>query len=158
MKKINFFTVVLVMVGFFAGLHLAFGEQKTIALPKGTKVEKLGPGHFKFLLPNKQVVEVKDFDPKTGAIGYVGIIGDTGIIDPNRPGIVAKGKQGKLKQQAKAKPVRVPVGTEYVIIGDEIISLKAAPRLPKKDYAMIEDDISWLPATILFQIEDEPGW
>jgi hypothetical protein len=148
MKKKGYFTIGVVLILLLLGFCLAFAEQKTINLPKGTTVEKLGWGHFKFKLPNRQIIEVKNFDPKTGAIGYVG------IIDPQPPGKpVTSGKQGQFKGAAKSKPVRVPPRTEYVQIDEDIVWLKAGSKVPQSDYIMIDEDVVWLPATIQFQPE-----
>lgn len=87
MKTVRLFMVFSVMVSILMWLCMAVAEQNTITLPKGTKVEKQGAGHFKFILPNKQIVEIKNFNPKTGAVSYVS------IIDPQPPGKpFAKGK------------------------------------------------------------------
>jgi hypothetical protein len=127
MEKKGCFAIGVVLILLLLGFSLAFAEQKTINLPKGTTVEKLGSGHFKFKLPNRQIIEVKNFDPKTGTIGYVG------IIEPDPPGKpVTSGKQGQLRGQAKSKAVILPPETEYILI---------------------DEDIVWLPATIQFQPE-----
>jgi len=127
MKTIRFFMVLSVVVSILMWLCMAVAEQNTITLPKGTKVEKLGAGHFKFILPNKQMVEVKDFNPRTGAVGYVS------IIDPQSPRKpVAVGKQGAFKTSKK-------------------LTRKEAAKLQPENYVMIDDDVTWLPVTISFQ-------
>ncbi len=106
----------------------AFGEQKSITLPKETEVEKVGPGHFRFKLPDGQVVEA------TGLVsrdGIVSIKGDLKVYDRTRK-IIASGKQGNL-------------------IANGRITRESARRRPQKDYIMIDNALTLLPATIIFQ-------
>jgi len=111
--------------------YTVVAEQKSITLPKGTKVEKVGPGHFKFKLPDGQAVEVKNFSRSGGKA----IIGDCGIYD--RTGkLIASGKQGNLKSGPKPTGGKV----EYL-------------KIESKEHIKIDDDITWLPATITFQVE-----
>jgi len=126
-EKIKVVRVFIVIALIFVWSQMALAEQESITLPKGTKVEKIGPGHFKFRLPNKQVVEVKNFNPKTGIIGYIG------IIDPDPPHKpVASGKQGNLRTTKKLTKGEVS-------------------KLSPADYVMIDDDPTWLPVTITYQ-------
>jgi len=127
MKIVRLLTIIGVIVLILALSCIAFAEQKTITLPKGTEVQKIGPGHFKFILPSKQIVEVKNFDPKKGTVGYIGIIDPDA---PNKP--VAAGKQASLKTTKK-------------------LTKKEAAKLSSDDYVMIDDDPTWLPATITYQ-------
>ncbi len=100
-------------------------EEKFIALPVGTKVEKLGPGHFKFKLPSGRIVEVKGYSKGSGETA---MIGDSRIYD--RTGkLIASAKQGMLKGSPKPK--------DFV--------------KDSKNYLKIDGDITWLPATITFQ-------
>jgi hypothetical protein len=147
-NKILVCVVAILMILSFTSLHFAFAQQKSISLPKRTTVEKLGAGHFEFKLPNGQIVEAKEFDPKTGAIGYVGIIEPDPLSKP-----VSSSKQGKLQGQVKSKPVKLPPGTEYVLIDDEVVWVKRGTEVPRSDYVMIDDEVVWLPATIQFQSE-----
>jgi len=102
----------------------AFAQKKSITLPPGTTVEKIGAGHFKFTLPNKQVVEVQNFDLKRGTVGMVS------IVDPQPPGKpVLAGKQGTVGQVKK-------------------LTQKEAKSLPKTSYIEIDDEVTWLPITI----------
>jgi len=169
MRRRSLFIFLFTMVLSLLLLGEVFAEQKSITLPKGTTVEKLGPRHFKFKLPDGKSVEVRNFNPKTGTIGYVGIINpdpptkpvtsgkSVGIINPDPPTKpVTSGKQGQLLGQAKPKPVRLPAGTEYVIVDDEptyIVKIRDGTKLPKSDYVMIDDEPTYLPATIQFQSE-----
>lgn len=105
----------------------AWAQQKSITLPLGTTVEKIAAGHFKFKLPNKQVIEVKNFDMKTGTVGSVS------IIDPQPPGkLVVAGKQGTLGKTKK-------------------LTRAEAAKLPRTSYIEIDDEVTWLPITITFQ-------
>ncbi len=137
--------IILLMVAilFLSGVNLIFAEQKSITLPKGTTLEKLGQGHFKFKLPNGGIVEVKGFDPKTGVFSYYRIDDDP----------TWKSGKGQLKGQIRQKPVRLPAGTKYVVIDDDPTWIRTTVRVPKAEYIMIDDDIVWLPAIIQFQEE-----
>ncbi len=127
MKIVRLFMVLTVMMLILVWLYIAFAEQSSITLPKGTKVEKIGPGHFKFRLPNRQIVEVKNFNPRTGAVSYVSIINPDPTSKP-----VAAGKQGAFKTSKK-------------------LTMEEASKLQSENYIMIDDDPTWLPATISYQ-------
>ncbi len=105
----------------------AFAQQKSITLPKGTTVQKIAAGHFKFKLPNRQIVEVKNFNPKLGVVGSISIIDPDPPIKP-----VVKGTQGKLTISGK-------------------LTKEAASKLPPTDYIKIDDEVTWLPITIIYQ-------
>jgi len=112
---------------------------KSITLPKGTMVEKLGPGHFKFKLPDGQVVEVKGLVKSGGSAdkhrGATAIIGDSGIYD--RTGkLITSGKQGSLKSGPK------PTEDKHI-------------KIDPRDFVKIDDDVTWLPITIQFQVESK---
>jgi len=144
MAKKLFLLVITIL--FFLGVNSVFAETKSITLPKGTTVEKLGTGHFKFKLPNGKIVEMRNFNSQTGAIGYVE------VVDPNPPHII-RGEKGQFKGE-KAKVIRLPSKTEYVLIDDDICWLKNSSKIPKSNYIMIDDDIVWLPVTIQFETEN----
>jgi len=74
-----------------------------VTLPEGTKVEKLGEGHFRFTAPNGMIVEIKDYNRKTGDIGSVE------IIDPQPPGKPVSGMKGSLKGAPKPEKVDAPL-------------------------------------------------
>lgn len=93
------------------------------------------------MLPDGTSVIVKNFNTQTA------IIGDTGVYDKTGKPIM-QSKQGQLKGQAKSKPVKLPPGTEYVLIDDEVTWAKSATKVPKSDYVMIDDEVTWLPATL----------
>jgi len=126
MKTTRFFAMMVAVVLIMVWFQMVFAEERSITLPMGTKAEKLGPGHFKFKLPDGQVVEVKGYSKGSGTTA---IIGDSGIYD--RTGkLIASGKQGSLKSGPKPK--------EFI--------------KENKDYVKIDDEPTWLPATITFQV------
>ena len=128
MKTTKILAMIAAIVLITAWSHMVFAEEKSITLPVGTKAEKLGPGHFKFKLPDGQTVEVKGYSKRSGATA---MIGDTGIFDRSgKP--IASGKQGSLKGGPK------PTEDKHLKIS--------------KGYIQIDDDITWLPATITFQV------
>jgi hypothetical protein len=123
MQLISFFLIIMIL-GYSSTV---MAQQKSIILPKGTTVQKIGPGHFKFKLPNRQIVEVKNFNPKTGTIGYIG------LIDPDPPTKpVVSGKMGTFVSSGK-------------------LTKEAASKLKPVEYIQIDDDVSWLPVTISYQ-------
>lgn len=136
MKTARIFAMMVAVVLIMVWFQMVFAEERSITLPMGTKAEKLGPGHVKFKLPDGQVVEVKGYSKGSGATA---IIGDSGIYD--RTGkLIASGKQGSLKSGPKPK--------EFI--------------KESKNYVKIDDDVTWLPATITFQVigvidPDPPG-
>lgn len=100
---------------------------QSITLPKGTVVDKLGAGHFKFRLPDGRVVEIRGLVKGKG--GAAAIIGDSGIYD--RTGkLIMSGRQGTLKS------------------GPPLGNLRTSGDMIK-----IDDDVTWLPATITFRSE-----
>jgi hypothetical protein len=128
MKKIT--KIMTISVSVFALMVFltcsSFAEQKTFTIPKGSKIEKLEEGHFKFILPNKQIVELKEFNPKTGTAGFVQ------IIDPMPPSKPIAGKKATLKMRK--------------------LSREKAAKLTKPDYVQIDDDVTWLPITMTYQL------
>jgi hypothetical protein len=127
-------TVLFVLV---AGTAAADG--KSVAVPKGTKVEKLGPGSFKLTTPDGTVFAVTSYKrpgrvkgaPSGAAaiIGDCGILGDCGIRDAKGK-IIATGANGVLKGRAATAQ-----------------EVKGAPP---EDYIKIDDEVTWLPAVIEF--------
>ncbi len=115
----------------------AAAQGKTVIIPKGTKVEKLGPGHFKLITPDGSFFDIASFKKTVkgqGAPAAVGIIGDCGIKDAKGK-VIATGANGVLTGGVRA------------IIGD---SGKAMKDIPPADYIKIDDEVTWLPATIQF--------
>ena len=130
------FLVVLTVVMFVSAFSPP--EMRTLVVPKGTTVEKIGDGHFKLRGPEGCVFEVNGFKkaaPGKAAPGAIGVLGDCSIYDKNGK-LIAVGTGGYLKSGAKA------------IIGD---SGKTMKDVPASDYFKIDDEVTWLPATIEFQ-------
>ncbi|MCX8083025.1 MAG: hypothetical protein N3D17_06505 [bacterium] len=126
MKMIRLFAILNIMG--LIWICMAGAEQNTITLPKGTKVEKLGPGHYRFILPT---IEVRDFNPKTGTVGKVS------IIDPQPPGKpISMGNKGSFKTSKK-------------------LTKKEVVNMTPENYVMIDDEPTWLPASISI-IDPEP--
>lgn len=50
---------------------------KSITLPEGTKATTLGPGHYKFVLPDRQVVEVVGLNPERGTFSFLAVINES---------------------------------------------------------------------------------
>lgn len=110
--------------------------QKTITIPKGTKAQKIGPGQYRFMLPNQQVIELKQLVSQTGTAGYVK------VVDPDPPHKPIEGKQ--------------------VILTLRKLQRNEALKLPPQDYIQIDDDIAWLPIIMTFHVvgiidPDPPG-
>lgn len=108
-----------------------FGEQKSIILPKGTKVEKIGAGHFKFKLPDGQVVETKGL-VKSGDDSST--IGELRIYDTAGK-LTASGKAGGIKAGKR------PAGMGPL-------------RALQADHVMIDSQPILLPATITYEPEE----
>jgi hypothetical protein len=123
MQLISFFLIIMIL-GYSSTV---MAQQKSIILPKGTTVQKIAAGHFKFKLPNRQIVEVKNFNPKTGTIGSIG------VIDPDPPTKpVVSGNLGKFVTSGK-------------------LTKEAASKLKPMEYFQIDDEVTWLPVTIFYQ-------
>lgn len=126
MKTARFVSVIFLVFLVFLWIQPVHAGQKTITIPKGAKVEKLGPGHFKFILPNRQIIELREFNPKTGMAGQVK------LIDPEPPHKPVAGNQGRLTLNR--------------------LTREQATKLDKSNYVQIDDDVTWLPISITFQI------
>ena len=134
MKTTRIFAMMVAVALIMVWSHMIFAEEKSITLPQGTKAEKMGPGHFKFKLPDGRMVEVKGFSRS----GATAMIGDTGIYD--RTGkLILTGKQGVLKSGPKPTGGKV----EYLKID--------------RSFLKIDDEPTWLPATITFQVVEMKG-
>jgi hypothetical protein len=141
MKMNKLLAVVSVAVGTWVGVVLA--AENNVVLPKGTTVEKLGAGHFRLRLPSKQVIELRDFNSKTGTAGMVS------IIDPQPPGKGAKGKTGLIDPEPPHKPVAT--GKQVILRTSKKLTKADTQKLSPGDYVTIDDEVTWLPATISFQ-------
>ena len=113
-------------------LLTAFGVVEVMAapqmmtLPKGTSVQKLGPGYFRFTLPDGRKIEVHGLNPGTGAI-----IGDCGVYDPAGKKL-SSGQGGSLRGAGK-------------------LARERAATLPRSEYVQIDDEVTWLPAVFQCQ-------
>lgn len=137
MKRSSFLPLFLGLVLLASVVGSAAAEGKTVTIPKGTKVEKLGPGSFKLTTPDGTAYSIKSYKATgkgQGAPSAAGILGDCGIFDAKGK-MIATGTNGVLKGSARA------------IIGD---SGKALKDVPPGDYIKIDDEPTWLPATIQF--------
>lgn len=93
--------------------------------------------YFKLTTPEGTVFAItsyKNAAQAEGAKGAIGVVGDCGIRDAKGK-LIATGAIGVL--EGGAKP----------IIGD---SGKALKDVPPADYIKIDDEVTWLPATIRF--------
>jgi hypothetical protein len=124
----------VVLTGCLLALGLSIGcvqaQTQTMVLPKGTGVQKLGSGHFRFLLPNGQTVEGKNVNGRTG------IIGDCGVHD----------QTGKL----------IATG-QCVLRGALAPGKEAAAKMPPTEYVKIDDEVTWLPAMLTVQTSAASG-
>ena len=102
---------------------------KSITLPLGTKVEKAGTGYFKLKVPEGQSVEIKGFSRSGGSA----LIKECRIYDQTGK-LIASGKQGVLR--SGQKPVEGKIDLS---------------KIDSKGYMKIDDDVTWLPATITFE-------
>jgi hypothetical protein len=135
MKRSSWLALLLggILVVSIAGTAAA--EGKAVVIPKGTKVEKLGPGSFKLTAPDGTVFAVTSYKKAgkgQGAPGATGIIGDCGIRDAKGK-LIATGANGVLKG----------------IMNPENRT-RIAATAPPGDYIKIDDEITWLPALIEF--------
>ena len=137
MKRSFFLPVFLGVALLLVLAGTALAQVKTVVIPKGTKVEKLGPTGFKLTTPEGAVFEIASFK-KTGKAqggpGAVGILGDCGIHNAKGK-LIASGSGGVLK----SGPVSGAAGAG-----------KALKDVPPADYIKIDDEVTWLPATIQF--------
>ena len=137
MKRSFFLSLFLGVVLFVSFAGTAAAQGKTVTIPKGTKVVKLGAGHFKLTTPDGPIFEIRSFKKTVkgqGTPGAVGILGDCGIRDAKGK-VIASGANGVLKSGLRA------------IIGN---TGKAMKDIPPADYIQIDDEVTWLPATIQF--------
>jgi hypothetical protein len=138
MKRSSFAALILGALILASLAATAAAETKSVAIPRGTTVEKLGPGSFKLTTPEGTVFNITSFkkSPKAkGAAAAAGIIGDTGIIGDC--GI--RDAKGKL----------IATGANGVLKG-KAATASAVKGVPPGDYIKIDDEVTWLPATIQF--------
>lgn len=85
-----------------------------ITLPAGIKGKKIGAGHYKFLLPDGQIVELSNYDGKTKT-GDVSILGKNGAA-------TASGMKGTLTGASKPKKSAAaisPSGLKELLLMDD---------------------------------------
>lgn len=132
MKSIKNRLALAAAFALLAWLPPATAAQQMLVLPKGTTVQKLAPGQFRFILPDGRKIEARNLNARAG------IIGDCGVFD------VAGRKQGGGLQcgfRGGPKPVIDP---------DPPLQPGMA-RPPSPNYVQIDDEITWLPATLTYQ-------
>ena len=137
MKKPSFLPLFLGFAILLSVAGTAAAQIRTVAIPKGTKVQKLGPGHFKLTLPEGAVIEFAAFKKtgkSAGEPSAAGILGDCSIHSAKGK-FIASGTGGVLKNG----PVSSAAGAG-----------KALKDIPPADYIKIDDEVTWLPATIQF--------
>lgn len=137
MKKRSVLPLFLGFALFLTLAENAAAQGKTVTIPKGTKIEKLGPTGYKLTTPDGAVFKIATFK-KTGQgqgqPGAVGILGDCGIHNAKGK-LIASGANGVLK--SGPSPLAGAAG-------------KALKDVPPGDYIKIDDEVTWLPATIQF--------
>jgi len=113
-----------------------FADTRAIGLPKGTTVEKTGPGEFVFTLPGGCRVAVKGLTTKAGTAGVPeAVISEECGLNDETGRIVALGKQGLVRSGPKPDLIKgVPLS-----------------QVPVKEYLKLDQYIAWLPARIEFQ-------
>lgn len=114
----------LLWVGFcILGPGQAASGTMRVTLPVGTKAKEVGPGHYRFLLPDGKSLEVRNFNPGTGVIGTCGLFTPSGRK-------LSGGKNGKLVGRPAVQGIP---GKGAAQIDDEVTWLRAggsAFRLP----------------------------
>jgi hypothetical protein len=146
MRKSALLPAVILFGLAFAGLPLLSSAERTITLPKGTSVQKIGTDHLRFILPNGQTVEVKSYNAKTG------FTADTGVYQKGK--LLMKGGRGRLTGVVVPDPpsiIRAPKAKTVVFFRGELVSMKTLAKVPHSEYVMIDDEVTWLPATIQFK-------
>jgi hypothetical protein len=145
MRKNAYLPVALLLGLALAAPGLISSAEKKLTLPKGTRVEKLGPGAFRFVLPNGRTAEIKGYDARSG------ILGDCGVYAKGK--LVMKGARGNLVKVIDPDPpliVRAPGRNGFVVFRGAVINLKTLSIVPRTDYVEIDDEVTWLPARIEF--------
>jgi hypothetical protein len=137
MRKCSVLPLFLAFALFLTIVGTAAAQGKSVAIPKGTKIEKLGPTGYRLTTPGGAVFEIasiKKTGKGQGEPGTVGILGDCGIHNAKGK-LIASGANGVLK--SGPSPLTGAAG-------------KALKDVPPGDYIKIDDEVTWLPATIQF--------
>lgn len=131
MKSIKTGLAFAAAITLLAWLAPAVAAPQTLVLPKGTTVQKTAPGQFRFTLPDGRKVEVRNLNARAG------IIGDCGVFD------TAGRKQGGGLQCGLR-------GGPRPLIDPEPPYQPGMARPPSPNYVQIDDEITWLPATLTY--------
>lgn len=120
-----------------------------ITLPGGTKGERIGEGHYKFLLPDGQMVELRNYDGKTGTGDVIVTDKDGKTVVPSAKGTIT----GAIKP--KKSPAAIsPSGLKELILNDDGTKPEYLAKVEKNG------KILWLiPTTISmeYRISAETG-
>ena len=137
MKKPSFLPFFLGFALFLSIAGPAAAQGRDLTVPKGTTVNRLGPGHFKLTTPEGLVIEFAAFK-KSGKGGGQpsagGSFGDCAIRN-TKGKLIASGTGGVLKSG---------------LVSSAAGGGKAPTDVPPGDYIKIDDEVTWLPATIQF--------
>lgn len=122
---------------------------QAVILAKGTAIQKLAPGHFRLVLPDGRKVELRNFNAKAG------LVGNCGVFD-------AAGRKVSAGMQCQFR------GAPKPLIDPDPPMRPGVARPPSPNYVQIDDEVTWLPATLIFNeiaIIDpqppgmaKPGW
>ncbi len=119
---------------------------KKITVPKGATVEKVGSGHFRFLLPDKKIIEITGINIRSKSAGFIG------IYDSKKNNqVIATSSKITINSKGVSPVVRVPKGTQYIMIDDDVAWLKVGQKIPRNDYVLIDDDVVWLPIEFVYE-------
>jgi len=78
--------------------------------------------------------------------------GFIGIYDSKKNNqVIATSSRVTLKGKGVSPMVRVPKGTQYIMIDDDVTWLKAGQKIPRNNYVLIDDDVVWLPIEIVYE-------
>ncbi len=111
----------------------ALAAPQNVGLPKGTTVQKLGAGAYLLRLPDGRTVELRNFHAKSRSVG------ECTVFDAGGRKLSAG---GRCSLRGGMQPMPVPGAAG-----------KAPPPNPV-DYVKIDDEVTWLPATLGFDSVD----
>jgi hypothetical protein len=137
MKKSSVVPLLLGFALFLSIAGTAAAQGRDLTIPKGTTVNRLGPGHFKLTTPEGLVIEFATFKKAGKGLGQPAAGGNFGdcAIHNAKGKLIASGTGGVLK----SGPVSSAAGAG-----------KALTDIPPADYIKIDDEVTWLPAIIQF--------
>jgi len=138
--------ILAAMIIFFFLITLPVLAAKKITIPKGSTVQKLGSGHFRFITPDKKTVELTGLNIRGKSASFIS------IYDAKKNNnVITTSNRVILNHKGAAAVIRIPRGTQYVMIDDDIAWLKVGKKVPRGEYIMIDDDIAWLPIEITYE-------